>query len=79
MVDYGAEMLFEMSKCLSHRGSFIEARGGKFCINVICGPDEYNPIVDNNFYTNFLVRRMFDFTLETRALLAENPGPEGLS
>ena len=71
MVDFGAEMLFEMSKCLSHRGSFIEARGGKFCINVICGPDEYNPIVDNNFYTNFLVRRMFDFTLETRALLAE--------
>lgn len=71
MVDYGAEMLFEISKCLSHRGNFIEARGGKFCINVVCGPDEYNPVVDNNMYTNFLTKRMFDFTLRIRLLLAE--------
>lgn len=71
MAEYGAEMLFEMSKCLSHRGGFVEARGGKFCINVVCGPDEYNPIVDNNLYTNFLVKRMFEFTLRIRALLAE--------
>ena len=69
IVDYGAEMLFEMSKCLSHRGSFSKERGGKFCINVICGPDEYNPVVDNNMYTNYMTKRMFEFTLRVRAML----------
>lgn len=71
IVDYGSEMLFEMSKCLSYRGSFSKERGGRFCINVICGPDEYNPIVDNNMYTNFMTKRMFEFTLRVRALLAK--------
>lgn len=64
MVDMGLEMLLELSKCLSYRGNFIPTKDNKFCINGICGPDEYNPIVDNNLYTNLLTKRMFLFTLK---------------
>jgi len=71
MVDYGIEMLFEMSKFMAHRGSFIANKGGKFCLNVVCGPDEYNPIVDNNLFTNDLAKRMFEFSLTMRDLLKE--------
>ncbi|MBQ2713019.1 MAG: glycoside hydrolase family 65 protein [Clostridia bacterium] len=64
MRDYGIEILLEISKCMAHRGSFIERKGGRFCINCVCGPDEYNPVVDNNLYTNFLTRKQLYFTLE---------------
>lgn len=63
MKEYGIEMLAKMSKCISHRGNFIEHKGNRFCINGICGPDEYNPIVNNNLYTNWLARDQFEFTL----------------
>ncbi len=71
MRDYGIEILMETSKCLAHRGSFIARKGGKFCINCICGPDEYNPVVDNNLYTNFLTRKQMYFTLDMVKQLAE--------
>lgn len=71
IVDYCAEMLFETSKCLAHRGCFVPTRGNKFCINVICGPDEYNPIVDNNLYTNVLTQKQLNFTLKVRDMLQE--------
>lgn len=63
MCECGIEILAKMSKCISHRGNFIEHKGGKFCINGICGPDEYNPVVNNNLYTNWLARDQFRFTL----------------
>jgi len=69
MEDYGLEILLETCKCLAHRGSFIDRKGGKFCINCICGPDEYNPVVDNNLYTNFLTKKQMEFTLEQVAAL----------
>lgn len=74
MENYGIEILLETSKCLSHRGNFIERKGGRFCINCICGPDEYNPVVDNNLYTNFLTKKQFLFTLGAAETLREkNP------
>lgn len=71
LVDYCAEILFEISKCMAHRGNFIEARGGEFCINVVCGPDEYNPIVDNNLYTNMMTKRQLYFALSVAKLMRE--------
>jgi alpha,alpha-trehalose phosphorylase len=64
MKECGIEILAETSKCLSHRGSFVPAKGGRFCINCVCGPDEYNPVVDNNLYTNWLTRKQLYYTLE---------------
>ena len=37
-------------------GSFSDRRGGKYCICSVTGPDEYNVLVDNNFYTNLMAR-----------------------
>ena len=71
MKTYGIEILAKMSKCLSHRGNFIEHKGGRFCINGICGPDEYNPVVNNNLYTNWLTRDQFLFTLSVLDKLKE--------
>jgi len=61
---YGAEMLFETSRFFAHRGRFIEARGGRFCINMVCGPDEYGCNVDNNCYTNLMTQFHLRFALE---------------
>ena len=41
IVDYCAEILFETSKCLAHRGCFVPTRGNKFCINVICAYERF--------------------------------------
>ena len=63
MYNYGAEMLFETARFLADRGKFIPERGGKFCINVVCGPDEYGCAVDNNCYTNMMTQFHLDFAV----------------
>ncbi|MGD2174878.1 MAG: beta-phosphoglucomutase [Candidatus Brocadiaceae bacterium] len=54
--DFGAEIVFETARFLADRGSFVPLRGGQFCINAVCGPDEYACGVNNNCYTNVLAR-----------------------
>lgn len=56
LFDKGAEIIFDTAKCMAHRGAFIPLKGNKFCINVVCGPDEYTPAVDNNSYTNCMCK-----------------------
>lgn len=68
----GAELLFELGLCLSHRGDFIERKGNKFCLNIVCGPDEYNPVVDNNLFTNMMVKKHFEFALQVKEMLNKN-------
>lgn len=60
---YGAEILFETAKFYAHRGQFIPERDNKFCINVVCGPDEYACGVNNNCYTNMMVQFHLKFAL----------------
>lgn len=52
----GAEILIETARVWADVGSFAECRGGKYCICDVTGPDEYNVLVDNNFYTNLMAR-----------------------
>lgn len=52
----GAEILIETARVWADVGSFAKCRGGKYCICDVTGPDEYNVLVDNNFYTNLLAR-----------------------
>jgi alpha,alpha-trehalose phosphorylase len=52
LYDYGAEMLFETARFIEGRGAYIPTRGNKFCVNIVCGPDEYGCGVNNNLYTN---------------------------
>ncbi len=54
--DKAAEVLCETSRVWADVGSFSEYVGNKYCICAVTGPDEYNAIVDNNFYTNLMAR-----------------------
>lgn len=56
MVEKGAEILIETARVWADVGSFAECKGGKYCICDVTGPDEYNVLVDNNFYTNLMAR-----------------------
>jgi alpha,alpha-trehalose phosphorylase len=54
--DCGAEMLVETARLWLDLGFYSDAKGGKFCINGVTGPDEYNAVVNNNAYTNLMAR-----------------------
>jgi alpha,alpha-trehalose phosphorylase len=54
--NFGAEMLVETARLWVDLGFYSDAKGGKFCINGVTGPDEYNAVVNNNAYTNLMAR-----------------------
>jgi trehalose/maltose hydrolase-like predicted phosphorylase len=64
MKRYGAEILCETARLWYQAGDFIEARGNRFCINGVTGPDEYQIIVNNNAYTNLMARENLRFAHE---------------
>ncbi len=78
LYNFGAEIVLETALFMSLRGKFIEARKGKFCINAVCGPDEYACGVNNNFYTNLTVKRHFEYALEILENMRNNV-PERLT
>src|SRR4051794_33282638 len=62
--DCGAEMLVETARLWVDLGFFSEAKGGKFCINGVTGPDEYNAVVNNNAYTNLMARENLRYAIQ---------------
>jgi alpha,alpha-trehalose phosphorylase len=72
--DCGAEMLVETARLWQSLGFYSDAKGGKFCINSVTGPDEYNTVVNNNAYTNLMARENLRYAAETiNSLRATNP------
>jgi alpha,alpha-trehalose phosphorylase len=63
--DYGAEMLVETARLWLDLGFYSDAKGGKFCINAVTGPDEYNTVVNNNAYTNLMARENLRYAAQT--------------
>lgn len=57
----GLEMLIEISRFFLSVGNWITGKG--FCINGVTGPDEYTAIVNNNTYTNIMVKDALEFTV----------------
>lgn len=57
LADRAAEVLCETARVWANVGCYAESRGGKYCICAVTGPDEYNAIVDNNFYTNLMAQQ----------------------
>lgn len=53
-------MLAESARMYYSLGFFNEHKGGAFCINDVTGPDEYTAIVNNNAFTNLMVRETFE-------------------
>lgn len=71
LVQKGAEMLFETSRFWVDLGHFNPAREGAFCIDAVTGPDEYTAIVNNNAYTNLMVRDQLFYAHEIAILLGK--------
>jgi alpha,alpha-trehalose phosphorylase len=70
--EYGAEMLVETARLWADLGFYSEANGGKFCINGVTGPDEYNAVVNNNAYTNLMARENLRYAAQVVELLRES-------
>jgi alpha,alpha-trehalose phosphorylase len=72
--DYGTEMLVETARLWVDLGFYSETKGGKFCINGVTGPDEYNAVVNNNAYTNLMARENLRYAAETvKSLESKQP------
>ena len=74
----GAEILIETARVWADVGSFAECKDGRYCICDVTGPDEYNVLVDNNFYTNLMARENLRDAVGAVNYLNEN-APEVLS
>src|SRR5215510_1775836 len=72
--EYGAEMLVETARLWLDLGFYSDAKGGKFCINEVTGPDEYNAVVNNNAYTNLMACENLRYAAQTvRSLQSAEP------
>jgi alpha,alpha-trehalose phosphorylase len=72
--DCGAEMLVETARLWLDLGFYSDAKEGKFCINSVTGPDEYNTVVNNNAFTNLMARENLRYAAQTiESLRATNP------
>ena len=72
--DCGAEMLVETARLWLDLGFYADAKEGKFCINSVTGPDEYNTVVNNNAYTNLMARENLRYAAQTiESMRATNP------
>src|SRR5947209_6775849 len=63
--DCGAEVLVETARLWLDLGFYSDAKGGKFCINSVTGPDEYNAVVNNNAYTDLMARENLRYAART--------------
>jgi alpha,alpha-trehalose phosphorylase len=63
--DFGAEILVETARLWVDLGFYSHAKGGRFCINAVTGPDEYNTVVNNNAYTNLMARENLGYAAQT--------------
>ena len=66
---YGAEILVETARLYYDLGFFSAAKGGRFVLNCVTGPDEYNVMVNNNVYTNCVAEENFRSAGEAMHLL----------
>ncbi|MCG0276479.1 MAG: glycoside hydrolase family 65 protein [Thermosediminibacteraceae bacterium] len=72
LYNYCAEVAFETARFWVDLGSYIPAKGGKFCINCVTGPDEYTALVDNNAYTNYMAKMNLEFAAEIAERMRKN-------
>ena len=70
--EYGAEMLVETARFWTSLGFYSKAKGDRFCINAVTGPDEYNTVVNNNAYTNLMAQQNLRYAAETVESLRAN-------
>lgn len=62
MIEMGLEMLIETSRFYKSYSDYIEGKG--YCFNSVTGPDEYTSMVNNNAYTNMMIKNQLDFLIK---------------
>ena len=67
----GIEMLLQMCRCMASAGGWSPRRGD-FGFYGVMGPDEFHMMVNNNCYTNYLGKKMFEYTLKVLAEMREH-------
>jgi alpha,alpha-trehalose phosphorylase len=72
LCDCGAEILVETARFWLSLGFYSDKKDGKFCINSVTGPDEYNTVVNNNAYTNLMARENLRYAADTVEYLRIN-------
>jgi alpha,alpha-trehalose phosphorylase len=65
LASHGAEILVETARLWLSLGFYSKRKGGRFCINGVTGPDEYNAVVDNNLFTNMMARENLSYAADT--------------
>jgi alpha,alpha-trehalose phosphorylase len=68
----GAEMLVETARLWLDLGFYSERKGGRFCIDGVTGPDEYNTVVNNNTYTNLMAQENLRYAAYTVTHMRDN-------
>src|SRR6056297_2635154 len=71
MENYGLEILLETARMWLSLGSYISMKNNKFCFNVVCGPDEYKPGVNNNAYTNYMAKFNLDLAVKMAEIIKD--------
>ena len=66
LYERGIEVLIEQCRFWDGRSEFIPYRGG-YAINRVTGPNEFGQAVNNNWYTNFMVKWLLGYTVELMA------------
>ncbi len=61
IVDYGFEMLIESARFLTEA---VNYNGDHYHLNSVTGPDEYTTVVDDNYYTNQMLKYHFSYVVK---------------
>lgn len=75
--EYGARMLVEISRMLESRGDF-SADGSKYGFYGVMGPDEFQMMVNHNYYTNYMGKFTLAYTFEVLERMKEE-APEAFA
>lgn len=67
----GIEMLLQMCRCMASWGGWSPKKGD-FGFYGVMGPDEFHMMVNHNCYTNYMAKKMFNYTLEVLAEMKQN-------
>ncbi len=67
----GVEILVEQARFWVSRSSYVPHRDG-YAINRITGPDEYQQLVNNSYYTNYMAKWTLEYALQSLAELEES-------
>jgi maltose phosphorylase len=70
----GIELLIPICRFLASRGQWSPRRNG-FGYYAVMGPDEFQMMVNNNCYTNYMAKQTFLFTLKVLAEMGRAGGP----